>query len=278
MSEFEEINKSVNFELSNNIDSNLILSGTKRPDDNNIESSVENKINFSSNISDKNEPLKASNVENKEKNPIVNEESSSNGINSCFASHNSKVNDIHQLYDNKDINNIINEIKKNIQNYSEKLYNENQSVDLDSNLLYYFPELEIIYNNNNEYDHCQFDLKGTSLKITYYCKYKIPGDYYFKCIPIKKFELGEENNEINEKYSLYFLEQTYRFYPEKKDEKKNKNVILENFPAIEINLNLEDSSKRFYIFALGLYNKFKLLFNNVIILFFIDIEKIKKKM
>ena len=73
MSEFEEKNKSVNFELSNNIDSNLILSGTKRPDDNNIESSVENKINFSSNISVKNEPLKASDVENKEKNPIVNE-------------------------------------------------------------------------------------------------------------------------------------------------------------------------------------------------------------
>ena len=247
MSEFEEINKSVNFELSNNIDSNLILSGTKRPDDNKIESSVENKNNFSSNISVKNEPLKASDVENKEKNPIVNEESSSNGINSCFASHNSKVNDIHQLYDNKDIINIINEVKKNIQNYSEKLYNENQSVDLDLNLLYYFQELEIIYNNNNEYDHCQFDLKGTSLKITYYCKYKIANDYYVKCIPIKKFEFNEENNE---KYSLYFLEQTYRFYPEKKDEKKNKNVTLKNFPAIEINLNLEDSTKRFYILIL----------------------------
>ena len=39
----------------------------------------------------------------KEKNPIVNEKSSSNGINSCFASQNSKVNDIHQLFDNKDI-------------------------------------------------------------------------------------------------------------------------------------------------------------------------------
>jgi hypothetical protein len=275
MSEFEEINKSVNFELSNNIDLNPILSATKRPDDNNNESSVENKINFSSNISVKNEPLKASDVENKEKNPIVNEESSSNRINSCFASHNSKVNDIHQLFDNKDIINIINEVKINIQKYSEILYNENQSVDLDSNLLYYFQELEIIYNNNNEYDHCQFDLIGTSLKITYYCKYKIANDYYFKCIPIKKFELNEENNE---KYSLYFLEQTYRFYPEKKDEKKNKNVTLKNFPAIEINLNLEDSSKRFYIFALGLYNKYKLLFNNAIILFFIDIEKIKKKM
>ena len=274
MSEFEEINKSVNFELSNNIDLNSILSGTKRPDDNNIESSVENKINFSSNISVKNEPLKASDVENKEKNPIVNEESSSNGINSCFASHNSKVNDIHQLYDNRDIINIINEVKINIQNYSEILYNENKSVDLDSKLLYYFQELEIIYNNNNEYDHCQFDLNGTSLKITYYCKYKIANDYYFKCIPKKEFEL---NKEINEKYSLYFLEQTYRFYPEKKDEKKNKNVTPKNFPAIEINLNLEDSSKRFYIFALGLYNKDKLLFNNAIILFFIDIEKIKKK-
>ena len=103
MSEFEEINKSVNFELTNNIDSIPNLNGTKKPVDNNIESSNEIKNNFSSNINVKNEPLKASHVENKEKNPIVNEKSSSNGINSCFASQNSKVNDIHQLFDNKDI-------------------------------------------------------------------------------------------------------------------------------------------------------------------------------
>lgn len=273
MSEFEEINKSVNFELSNNIDSIPNLSGTKRPDDNNTESSIEIKHNYSSNISVKNEPLKVSDVENKEKNPIVNEESSSNVINSCFASHNSKVNDIHQLFDNKDIIDI-NEVKKKLQNYSEKLYNENKCVDLDNNLLDYFQEIEIIYNNNNLYNQCQFDLNETSLKITYYCEYKIANDYYFKCIPTKEFEL---NKEINKKYSLYFLEQTYRFYPEKKEEKKNSKVTPKNFPAIEINLNLEDSTKRFYIFAIGLYNKYKLLFNNAIILFFIDIEKLKKK-
>ena len=115
------------------------------------------------------------------------------------------------------------------------------------NLLDYFQELEIINNNKNKSNQCQFDFNETSLKITYYCKYKIANDYYFKCIPKKEFELNKENNE---KYSLYFLGTTYRFYPEKKDDKKINKVTPKNFPAIEINLNLEDSTKRFYILIL----------------------------
>jgi len=257
-------------EISNYKDSiPNINGGTINPDNKNIEPSVGN--NNTSNINVNNTPLKASNAE-VEKN--LNFKSNiSNDLNPIYGSTGSKVNNIYKLNDNNISNSIIDEIKKKLQDYLNKLYNENICVDLESNLLYYFNEIQII--ENKDFKDNNLNLNGNSLKIIYDCVYKIPDNSYFKCIPESEFELSPE---IKEKHSLCFLETTCIYYPE--NEKKEKP--LNNVPnkVIEFNFELEDiehSSKKFYIFTIGLYNKNKLLFNNAIIMFFIDIEELKKQ-
>ena len=273
------------------------LKGTLNPD----EFENNNKISSSSNNSNAIHSAKVSNVENVEKN-IQTENSSSNliGSNCNYANTNSiKGSNIYNLVskknsvvDNQNFNEnlsliennqnenennqnenenneneietvgnenkkeiikIKNDIKKSLENYLEKLINDFKG-DFISNG---FSKIKVINNKNKEIKIIE---NGNELKIKFNYKNFFNGNYKWKFISKDNFNL---NKETIEKYSLKLIE------------KKCVYSLNEN-NLIEFNFELNDNSKKFLIFAIGLYDNNNILFTNTIILFFINLKNCKK--
>ena len=153
----------------------------------------------------------------------------------------------------KEIIQIKNDIKKSLEDFSNKLINEKKG-DFISNG---FRKIKVINNKNKDISITKNENK---LKIEFNYKKDFNGNYKWKFISIDNFNL---NKETIEKYSLNLIE------------KKCVYSLNEN-NLIEINFELNDNSKKFLIFAIGLYDNNNILFTNTIILFFINLKNCKK--
>ena len=153
----------------------------------------------------------------------------------------------------KEIIKIKNDIKKSLENYLEKLINDFKG-DFISNG---FSKIKVINNKNKEIKIIE---NGNELKIKFNYKKDFNGNYKWKFISKDNFNL---NKETIEKYSLKLIE-------------KKCVYSLNEKNLIEFNFDLNDNSKKFLIFAIGLYDNNNILFTNTIILFFINLKNCKK--
>ncbi len=153
----------------------------------------------------------------------------------------------------KEIIKIKNDIKKSLENYLEKLIDEKKG----DFILNGFSKIKVINNKNKEIEIIE---NGNELKINFNYKKDFNGNYKWKFISIDNFNL---NKETIEKYSLKLIEKKCVYSLNKKN-------------LIEFNFDLNDNSKKFLIFAIGLYDNNNILFTNTIILFFINLKNCKK--
>ena len=243
------------------------LKGTLNPDEienkNKISSSSNNSIvihseNFSNSDEEKNIKKSSSNLIESNCNYAINSNKGSNIYNLYSKKNNQSLIESNQsleesnqsLNENKkEITKIKNDIKKSLEKYSEKLINENKG-DFISNG---FSKIKVIKNKNKE-----IKIKENENKITIKFNYKkyFNGNFKWKFIQKNNFNLNEETIE---KYSLNLIE-------------KKCVYSLNDDNSIEFNFDLNDNSKKFLVFAIGLYNNNQILFTNTIILFFIDLN------